>query len=237
MLDFLKGWIARRRWERSDIGIMLKMHTQRFFVGDGPLAYLPQPQKLRIATRFYDQVAAIGKSTNGFLDLRQALGEAVLHYARFQVLALKEDEKGDMPYGGNASISGALHHHIREASAHDEYLGRLVFEDPSLTDEDLIGYANRECVIALYQANGFNLIRIDSEGKSERDWYKPFVEAMLVYEEDNVRTMIGLAAVLPEAQDAVSYSYFFNAVVSGEPNPLFSWSRTYPDHELVSPTS
>lgn len=198
------------------------------------LSESPKDQKERIVSRFYGQLAAIEQSPNGFFELRQALVESVAHYARYQVLALNEVEKARAFYRNNAYISGGLHHHIRDLAAKDDYLANLLFNDPKMTDLDLVAYSNRECAIALYAANGFNKVRLINEGRQERDWYKPFVEALLVYEEDNARASIGLPSLLPANQDGVFYSFFFNYVLQGEENPLFSWMRANPDYSLTS---
>ncbi|MBY5329564.1 hypothetical protein [Rhizobium leguminosarum] len=232
MLGFIKRWNDRRKWEGSVLGQALAQHTQKFFYGGTMLTSLPQEQKERLITRFYEQVASVGQSPTGLLDLRKVLAEWVAHYARFQVLALTEAEKASSFYSENPYISGELHHHIRQAAEKNDDLARTIWGNANTTDGDLISQANTECAVAIYYANGLNMVRLESGDRTERDWFKPFVEAMLIYEEDNVRTEIGLPRLLPEDQDGVIYSGFFNQVVAGEPNPFFTWSRACPDYYL-----
>lgn len=233
MLGFFKRWNDRRKWEGSVLGKALAQHTQKFFQ-DTILSGLPQDRKDRMIGGFYEQVAAVGQSPTGFLDLRKALAEWVWHYSKYQVLCLTEAEKATAFYKETPFVSGELYHHIRKAAEKNDDLAQIVWGDPNVTDGDLISHANKECARALYHANGLNIVRLESGDKTERDWYKPFVEALLVYEEDNVRSSIELPALLPDDKAGVIYSGFFNQVVGGEQDPFFAWARTCPDYYLAS---
>ncbi|TBY57692.1 hypothetical protein E0H39_29750 [Rhizobium leguminosarum bv. viciae] len=234
MLGFIKRWNDRRKWEGSVLGQALAQHTQTFFYGGTMLTSLPQEQKERLIGRFSELVASIGQSPTGFLDLRKSLAEWVAQYARFQVLALTESEKASSFYAANPFVSGALHHHIRKAAEKNDDLARAIWGNANTTDHDLISQANTECAVALYYANGLNMVRLESGDRTERDWFKPFVEALLIYEEDNVRADIQLPRLLPDDKDGVIYSGFFNQVAVGEPDPFFSWSRACPNYYLSS---
>ncbi|NKK62812.1 hypothetical protein GFL88_04555 [Rhizobium leguminosarum bv. viciae] len=233
MLGFIKRWNDRRKWENSVLGQALAQHTQEFF-RDSILSGLPQDRKDRMIGGFYEQVAAVGQSPTGFLDLRMALAEWVWHYSKYQVLCLKESEKASAYHRENPFISGELYHHIRKAAEKNDDLAQILRGDPNVTDGDLISHANKECARALYYANGLNMVRLESGDKTERNWYKPFVEALLVYEEDNVRSSIKLPGLLPKGKDGVIYSGFFNLVVTGEQDPLLVWARACPDYYLAS---
>ncbi|ASS60403.1 hypothetical protein CHR56_38405 (plasmid) [Rhizobium leguminosarum bv. viciae] len=76
------------------------------------------------------------------------------HNARFQVLCLTEEEKAAAFYRENPFISGELHRQVRAVAAKNDDLGRLLWDDPKISDDDLVGFANGECDKALYFANG-----------------------------------------------------------------------------------
>lgn len=233
MWGFIKRWNDRRKWEGSVLGRALAQHTQKFFQ-DTILSGLPQERKDRMIGDFYEQVATIGQSPTGFLDLRKALAEWVAHYAEYQVLCLTEAEKASAFYKGTQFVSGELYHHIRKAAAKNDDLAQTIWGDKNITDDDLIAHCTKECARALYYANGLNMVRLESGDQVERDWYKLFVEAMLVYEEDNVRSAIELPSLLPGGKYGVIYSGFLNQVVVGERDPFFAWARVCPDYYLSS---
>lgn len=233
MLGFIKRWNDRWKWETSALGQALAEHTQKF-CNETILSGLPQDRKDRMIGDFYERLAAVAQSPTGFLDLRKSLAEWVAHYAKYQVLCLTESEKAVAFHHESPYVSGELYHHIRAAAAENDYLAQIIRSDENVADGELISLANVECARALYYANGFNMVRIETGDRTKPDWYKPFVEAMLVYEEDNVRTSIKLPQLLPENRFGVLYSGFFNLVSSGEEDPLFRWARACPDFYLAS---
>lgn len=179
MLGFIKRWNELRKWQNSVLGQALAQHTQEFF-RDTILSGLPHDRKTRMVDGFYEQVGTVMQSPTGFLDLRKALAEWVWHYSKHQVLCLTESEKASAYHRENPFISGELYHHIRKIGEKSDDLAQIIREDPDVTHGDLISHANKECARALYYANGLNMVRLESGDKTERDWYKPFVETLLV---------------------------------------------------------
>lgn len=233
ILGFIKRWNDRWKWETSVLGQALAEHTQKCF-NETILSGLPQDRKDRVIGDFYERLAAMAQSPTGFLDLRKSLAGWVADYAKYQVLCLTESEKAVASYRENQYVSGELYHHIRAAAAENDYLAQIIRSDRNVADRELISLANTECARALYYANGFNMVRIETGDRSKPDWYKPFVEAMLVYYEDNVRTSIKLPQLLPENRFGVLYSGFFNLVFNGEEDPFFTWARACPGYYLAS---
>ncbi|NEJ74876.1 hypothetical protein GR197_30905 [Rhizobium phaseoli] len=233
MLGFIKRWNDRWKWETSGLGQALAEHTHKCF-NETILSGLPQDRKDRVIGDFYERLAAMAQSPTGFLDLRKSLAGWVAEYAKYQVLCLTESEKVVAFYHESPYVSGELYHHIRAAAAENDYLAQIMRSDKNVADGELIALANTECARARYYANGFNMVRIETGDRTKPDWYKPFVEAMLVYEEDNVRTSIKLPQLLPENRFGVIYSGFFNLVFTGEEDPLLRWARACPDYNLAS---
>ena len=94
-------------------------------------------------------------SENPFLSFRDQLGSSVSGYAEFQVLCLKPAEKSDVydsPY-----LSGELYPYIRHCKDHVEWIDRLLWEAPTINDDELVAALNVRSLVILYQANGLNI--------------------------------------------------------------------------------
>jgi hypothetical protein len=210
----------------------LRAHTQTYF-SETILHSLSRNAKNGHIQQFLQNVSAIMTSQNPFLAFREQLGASVTGYAELQVLCLKPHEKADVhdsPY-----ISGELYPYIRQCKDHVEWIDRLLWEQPTINDDDLIATLNARCVLILYHSNGPNILRGLFEHRSlddPKDWFKPFVRSMLISAENTHRQNLKLPSMLggEELQAsirALKHATFLNGVVDGAEQPLFAWERHY----------
>jgi hypothetical protein len=118
---------------------------------------------------------------------------------------------------------------------HIDDLGRIKFQEPSVTDDELAEHCLLQASIAIFMFNGLNLIRLNLEGdtQSSPDWLMAFLQASMVHQEDDLRQAIGLPSLLPQVTDGLVYMTFGTYVVDGHPDPLFAWCKEWPDRFLL----
>ena len=220
---------ATKEWSKSPLGQSLTLHTQEYFYGKmASLAGMSQGAKDEIIADFCEKVFSIDQAENPFLKLRELLTNYVLAFTRLQVHCLTKEEKAGQFYADCPYISGELHHHIRALADHNEELKRLKWEHENLTDVELVGFCNARSAVFLYCVNGLNIVRIMRGDKdSPKDWFRPFLRSMLIWDEDTCRGQIGLPSLLPGSMDALEHSTFMNMVVDVYQNPLYEWEKAY----------
>jgi hypothetical protein len=235
LFDALKGQLEVWKFQRSPLGMALQQHTQDYFHSGQVLSWLKQENKEKIAQVFMLQLVAIRSSQDIGYALREKLAEYVLLYCQLSLLCLTEKEKAQHMFAGNPYISGELHHHIEAAASHNEEMASTISQsDGDFDHEDLIATANTRSTIALYYANGLNMARIAiGDTDPDKDWYRPFVEAMAVWEEDQLRNKLDLKRLVPGPIGALPYASFLDHVLAGERNPFFTWTREWPDLYLA----
>jgi hypothetical protein len=226
----------KRRWQEHKFrqtveAQALRAHTRRYF-NETMLRSLSKQEKNRHIHEFLQNLGRILTSQNQFLSFREQLGSSVAGYAELQVLCLKPEEKSDVhdsPY-----LSGELYPYIRQCKDHVEWVGRLLWERPTINDDDLIATLNARCVLILYHANGLNILRGLFEHRSlddPKDWFKPFVRSMLIAAENTHREKLNLPSMLGEGFEAMiralQHATFLNFVVDGAEQPLFASERHY----------
>lgn len=220
---------AVKAWNRSTLGQALKQHTEHYFYRNiASLAGMSEEAKQKIVADFYTQVFSIDQDEDPFLRLRKLLATYVLEFSQLQVLCLTEEEKAGQFYADCPYISGELHHHIRTLAEHNEDLKQLQWAHDDITDDNLIGYCNQRTAVLLFYMNGMNIIRIErGDSDSPKDWFRPFLQSMLIWDEDNCRKQIALPSLLPGELDGLKHSTFMNMVVNGFRNPLYEWEKAY----------
>jgi hypothetical protein len=234
VLNFIKERIELWRFQRTPLAQAIRLHSQNFFHGGSVLTNFKQENKEKLVADFCQRASLIMQSPNPALACREALAEYTLLFAQLQVHCLKEFEKAQMFYSENPYISGQLWRHIRESSDHHDELARYKWENPELTDEDLLDIGNTRCAVYLYYANGLNLVRMElGDFSEEKDWFRPFVEAMLVNEEHRLRDELGLPSLVPGPLGSLQYAVLLDIVISGERHPFFKWCRDFPDRYLA----
>jgi hypothetical protein len=229
IISAAKAFLLDRQLKRDPRAQALARHTQKYFYEGHTLSWMREENKRKIITELATRVVTTLESADPRMTLRTHLTDFVLLFAEVAVLGLTEEEKALMDYGRSPYISGQLHHRIVEAAEHSDEMGRAVFQSGGLTAPELISHANARGGVLLYYANGLNLLRVDTDDSSpNKDWFKPFVEAMLVWEEDTYRGKLDMPSLLPDRADGLRYSTFMNLVLDGEPDPFFTWTRANP---------
>lgn len=234
LLDTAKAYWAGWKFKRSALGQALAQHTQTYFYRSTALSTFSQANKDKLIADFYGKVVSIGQAPNPAMACRELLANHVLAFTSLAVICLKEDEKANQFYAANPFISGAIHHHALAAAENVEELAQFKWANEDVTAEEIVQYANSRSALMLYYANGFNMIRIElGDTDPQKDWFKPFVEAMMVWEEDTQREKLGLPRLVPGAIGALPYSVMLNFVADGIQHPFFQWTKDWPDLYLA----
>lgn len=235
LIELVKAQAEVWKFKRSPLGQALRAHTQDFFYSGRLLSWMKEENKQRFVQDFMSQLVAIRSAENSAMALREKLTEYVLLYCELSILALTEEEKAQHMFAANPFITGELHHHIERAAPLSEEMAKIVWQnDGPMSAEELMATANTRSAVALYYANGLNMVRIAiGDTDPGKDWYRPFVEAMMVWEEDRVRDKLGLPKVLTNSIGGLAYSSFMNHVLNGEQNPFFTWTKDWPDLYLA----
>ena len=217
-----------REWQNSSLGKALAHHTNEYFHNNPRLARLSDDSKNKHIGDFIQQIIILSKAENPFLAMREALASCVIGYAKYQVLCLTEEEKDEDIYSDCPYISGELYKHIDKAVKHIDELGELKWKYPSISNEELVSFCNTKCVLHLYYVNGFNYVRGEFDDfDKEKDWLRPFIKSMLIWEEDQIRNKIGLPSLLPGSLYGLKHSTFMNIVINGHKNPYYEWEKNW----------
>jgi len=169
-------------------------------------------------------------SSKGRGALRERIATLGATYASLQVLALLPAEATESPFNC-PEISSQLHGRIAELVDYCPELKEFVANKGWHSDAELIDFCNLRCVVTLPHLNSFNILRVfyhDIDDDEQRDWFRPFIKSMLIWEEDLYRSKIGMPSLLAEDLDGLSHSVFFNLVDSEAANPYLEWSRQFP---------
>lgn len=235
MFQAIKEWLALRQWKKSVIGIALQSHGYDFFFApDAPFSHLDQEVKVRHCAELHIQIARVVTAENPIIAVRELLADYVLTFAPLMAAGMPEDGKEDRGYADTPYISGQLRPHISRIADHIDELGRMRFEEPDLSDEELADYCTNRASLLLFYCNGVNTASIAIENRASQlsEWYQAFVQAALVAAEDELRRDIGLKSLLPGMVDGLMYSTFTDMVINGHPDPFFSWVKAFPDKFL-----
>jgi len=225
---------AAKEWNSSPLGQSFAIHTRKYFYEGAILSHFEEDNKNKIIDDFYQKVFSLSQAENPFLEMRELVASYVCGYASYQVLCLKESEKEESFYSDCPYISGELYKHIGSYTEHNDELGELKWKFNEIPDEDLISFCNSRCALHLYYVNGMNFVRGEFDDiDSEKDWLRPFIKSMLIWEEDQVRGKIGLPSLLPDSLDALNHSTFMNLVINGHKNPFYEWEKSWEEDEIA----
>ncbi len=234
LIDSARAFWADQKFKKSPLGQALTMHVQEFFYSGNTLSWLKQTNKDKFIYDFYAKLVECQQSPNAPLALREKLVEHTLLYCQLQLLCLTPDEKAEHFCADNPYITGEISKHIERAAEHVEEAKQFVWQGDGATAEDLMDFANTRSALMLFYANGFNMARIAiGDNDAVKDWFKPFVEAQLVWEEDLMRENLGLPRLLPPPLHGLAYSSMMNYVLDAERNPFFTFRQTFPDLYLA----
>jgi hypothetical protein len=231
LLQKFRFFLFMRKWKRSALGQALAEHTRRFFYTESKLRFFEEATKEKLIAEFHQQIFLLPSDPNPFLKFREHLTNSVIGYASLQVLCLKPVEKKQSFYSNAHYISAELHEHIRACAEHNAELKQLLWENPEMSDGDLVDAANTRSTLWLYYANGLNLVRSEFgetliKGK---DWFRPYVASAMVFEEETYRRKIGMPSLMSHGDELLplEHSTFMTWVVEGEQNPLYAWESHF----------
>lgn len=227
---------ALRRWQKSQLGKALQQHGYDFFWSeDAPFGYLGEQAKLKNCAELHAAAMSILASENPMLAGRERLGDYVHTFADLMVSGMRPDGKsGHELYSDSPYISGELRQHIEKIADHVDELGRLRFEDPDITCDELADFCTTRASLLLFYCNGLNMVSIYVEDRANRhgEWYRAYMQSAMVWAEDTIRSKLGLPSLIPGADGGLVYSAFMNHVLNGEPDPFYAWCRDFPDYYL-----
>lgn len=222
---------AIRDWLNSETAQALSQHTDTYFEYPRLKAFNDKAKE-RIVSDFYTTISEIAKAENPFLTFRQYVAAYSAQGAEWGVLSLTEEEKVQMPYASNPYISGSLHRVIHKAADHVDELRELVWKHADISHDELVDFCNTRGLVAMYYVNGFNLLRLEFDDVDhEKDWYKPFQHAMLVWKEDQFREELGMPSLFPDDLGGFKYSLFHKYVSEGHKNPYYTWEMALKEIE------
>lgn len=172
---------------------------------------------------------------------RKFLAECVIEYVQFAILVLEPSPAEDTTgFRGMPGITGELRQHYMALATKDDGLREALRELPHGHDPDavwdFIVFRNRQlwAWAAVFQAVRFAYN--DHAPQGEEDWYRPFVAAMLAWQEDIYRRSLELPPSLEAEGEGVRllallYSTFMNRVTNGDANPLAGWRKDLSEYE------
>jgi len=222
------GWLFRR----SQLGLVLRQHVNGYF---RVLKWVDEPTKVNVTRELYDKVFEVRRAPDPRMALREAMCAVAISTAELQTLCMTEEEKAGQQFAANPYISGELHRHIERAAPLSDEFAEALAQTPSLTAEELMGFANRRSALMLFCLNGLQLVRLETNDHiAEGDWLRPLVEAQMAWQEDLWREKLGLPRLVPPPYyDALRYSGFLTMVLNGERNPLAAWRAAAPNLYLA----
>jgi len=213
-----------KTWQNSFLGRALATHTKEYFYEHAILKNIPEDAKQELIADFYKKIFELTNSEEPLFTLRGFIASYVHSYAIFQVLCLSPSEKANSLYQNNPYISGNLRTHIKSLAIHNTEINELNLKNEFLTDEDLITFCQTKTAISMFYMNGMNIVRYELKDIiKESDWLRPFIESMLIWEEDNCRKNIGLPSLLENKTAVEKHSLFLQYVTNGSQDPFTAW--------------
>jgi hypothetical protein len=109
-----------------------------------------------------------------------------------------------------------------------EFLREAKWKLPELTADGLVALCNARSCRLLFYFNGLQQVRYQfNDYDRQKDWFRPFVRAMLIWHEDMRRADMGLPSLLPDELPGLKYCDFMNLVVDGAANPYYEWEKRW----------
>lgn len=213
-----------KNWQDSFLGKALAQHVREYFFENEILKSIPDELRQNLIEDFYKKIFELSKSDEPLLMLRGFVASYVHSYAIYQVLCLTEKEKETSFFRNASCISAGLHRQIKSLSYYNDELRALTQGNEELTDEDLLTFCRTKAAISMFYLNGMNIVRFElKDVVKERDWLRPFIESMLIWEEDKCRESIGLPGLLTDKEEALKHGTFLHFVTNGSADPYVAW--------------
>lgn len=213
-----------KNWQESFLGKALAQHVREYFFEHEILKSIPDELRQNLIDDFYKKIFELSKSDEPLLMLRGLIASYVHSYAIFQVLCLTEKEKETSFFRNSTRISAGLYRQIKSLSQYNGELRALSQGVEVLSNEDVLTFCRTKAAISMFYMNGMNIVRYELKDMvKERDWLRPFIESMLIWEEDKCRESIGLPSLLIDKDEAHKHSTFLQFVTSGSADPYVAW--------------
>ena len=190
-----------------------------------------------LSSQVLERVYGIINAANPVLKCREELTGAILQYAKYQVLILPpEPEEDPTELRGTQGVSGELKPLLLEIAEKSKDIKELmhgVVEKP--TYDDVWNSALFHYWKYHWFAETFNACRIalnDHNPVDGKDWYKPFIHAMCVWEEFQYRKDLGMPSAISGDSPSLTefnYSTFLDTVLSGAQYPDLDWKEQFKD--------
>jgi len=241
ILDHVRAFYAVRAQEKHPVYHAAIRHIRETFSDDSKGIGKHATQKFRedLALRLLREVGEVITAPYPVMANREKLASYVLGLAKFQVLILpapNEPEQETTGFRGKPGITGELKAHLKEIAEKDKDIKEFAWSLGSPTLQQLYEACVFNCIVLGFEANLFHCTRIalgDHHPSPEKDWYRPFVDAMCAWEEHQFRKVIGLPAVLGNQDElgfatvALQYASFLRFVTSGAKYPNFAWEEHF----------
>jgi len=241
LFDYVRAFFAVRALEKHPVSGAAIRHIRKTFSDDskGLGKYATQKFREDLAQRLLREVGEVITAPNPVMANREKLASYVLGLAKFQVLILpapNEPEQETTGFRGKPGITGELKAHFKEIAEKDKDIKEFAWSLGSPTFQQLYEACVFNCIVLGFEANLFHCTRIalgDHHPSPEKDWYRPFVDAMCAWEEHKFRKAIGLPAVLGNQDElgsiavAAQYASFLSFVTSDAKYPNVAWEEHF----------
>jgi len=227
-----------KNWQDSFLGKALASHTREYFQHNPILKEIPDNSKQDLIEYFYKKIFDMSTSDEPLLSLRGYIASYVHSYAIFQVLCLSPAEKATSFFANNPYISGNLSSHIKSLAHYNKEINDLDIHNAAISDTELLTFCQTKTAISMFYMNGMNIVRCELKDMVKKnDWLRPFIESMLIWEEDTCRKNIGLPSLLKNKGDSQFHSSFLEFVTNGTADPLTAWQNQEHDEKTPSDLS
>lgn len=170
----------------------------------------------------------LANQDNWRLGLRYQLAESVLWMASYGALIINPEPEPDLTgFRGAIGVTGKLRDKLLHIYRSENFLPQYKFNhDPDFNELYHTTFLFFQTARTI--ANCWNWARWNIEGKTEPDWFRPFVATCLAAKEDDYRRLIGLPSELERSHklNALAPLHFQTAwtfVVDGSQNPHQKW--------------
>lgn len=210
------------------------LYSERLRIELNALAKLHSPDECRaIETRANRHLGAyMAEQKDWFVGVRHQLTEGVLWMADYGPLILNpEPEEDPTGFRGSLGVTGELRDKIMQVYTAKNYMPEMDHLTPSSGFNDVYHATFLLFQAARTIANSWNWVRLNMEGKTNPDWFRPFSVACFAWKEDQYRNLIGLPSILERdhplgSMAPIYFSTAFTFVVAGDKNPYESWMRS-----------
>ena len=178
---------------------------------------------------FFSMVNTIRTSESPLEELREKICIAVMEYAEYLTLVITPTDKGQMLTKDSKFVTGGVNEKIGTKGTKEltDNFKEIYFNNPDVSKEELIEYANFRLAVLNFYVKGLDLVRIYFEDYNkvnyDKDWLRPFTVTMAEMKEYEHREKLDM----PQLMDNMMWirkSLFINNVRT-EKNPLMAYEE------------